>query len=379
MAARLMIPGPVPLSASASEAMAAPVQAHYGPAWVSLYDETLRLLRQTFMTEGDVFILVGSGSAGLDAAIGSLIMPGAPALVGVNGYFGQRLADIARAYGAQVIEVAVEWGEPLAPEALDSALQNNRDISAVVVTHVETSTGILNPVRQIAQIANERAVPIIVDAISSLGGVEFAMDAWGIDVCVTASQKCLGGPAGLAPVAVSPRAWVAIEKVSASAGHGWYLNLQTWRDFAVSQRDWHPFPVTIPTSAVLALREGLRALLTEGIPQRIRRYQTLATRLRAGLQQLGFYPLAAEACAAPVVTAAYSLPGVPSGQIVEFLERTHGLKIAGGGLGPLHDTIFRVGHMAPSVSERDIDDVLAALEDFKRQVGWAGKQVDRGK
>lgn len=370
MTGRLMIPGPVPLSESVAEAMAAPVQAHYGPAWVSIHNETLQLLQQAFVTEGDVFILVGSGSAGLDAAISSLLAPGDAALVGVNGYFGQRLAMIARAYGAHVVEVAAEWGEPLAADAFEDALQNNPSASVIVVTHIETSTGVLNPVRQIAQIANAHAVPIIVDAISSLGGVGFAMDEWGIDICVTASQKCLGGPAGLAPVAVGPQAWAAIEK-RGNAGHGWYLNLQTWREFARSQKDWHPYPITMPTNAILALREGVRALLTEGIAHRIGRYKTLAGRLRSGLEYLGFRPLAADAHAAPVVTAAYSLPGVPSGRIVEFLERVHGLEIAGGGLGHLHDKIFRVGHMAPSIAERDIDDVLTALEDFKRQIGEA--------
>lgn len=369
---KLMIPGPVPLSESVAEAMAAPVQAHYGPAWVSIHNETLQLLRQAFVTEGDVYILVGSGSAGLDAAIGSLLAPGDAALVGVNGYFGQRLAAIARAHGAEVVEVTAEWGEPLAPAAFESALRQHPEAKAVITTHVETSTGVVNPVREIAHLANVRGVPMMADAISSLGGVEFAMEAWGIDLCVSASQKCLGGPAGLAPVAVGPRAWAAIEKrLAVAPGPGWYLNLQTWREFAQSQKDWHPFPVTMPTNVVLSLRAGLCELLAEGIPQRWQRYQTLAARLRAGLQNSGFRPLAEAACAAPVVTAAYSLPGVPSGRIVKFLERVHGLEIAGGGLGHLHDKIFRVGHMAPSISERDIDDVLTALEDFKRQVGEA--------
>lgn len=370
MTGRLMIPGPVPLSESVAEAMAAPVQAHYGPVWVSIHNETLQLLRQAFVTEGDVFILVGSGSAGLDAAIGSLLAPGDTALVGVNGYFGQRLAAIARAYGAHVVEVAAEWGEPLAPELFESTLRQYPGAKAIIATHVETSTGVVNPVREIAHLANVRDVPMMADAISSLGGVEFAMEAWGVDLCVSASQKCLGGLAGLAPVAVGPRAWAAIEKrLAAAPGPGWYLNLQTWREFAQTQKDWHPFPVTMPTNAILALRAGLRDLIAEGIPQRLSRYRALMARLRAGLQALGFQPLAADSCAAPVVTAAHSLPGIPSDRVVEFLERSHGIKIAGGGLGPLQHTIFRVGHMAPSISERDIDDVLAGLEDFKRQLG----------
>lgn len=367
MTGRLMIPGPVPLSESVVEAMAAPVQAHYGPAWVSIHNETLQRLRQVFVTEADIFLLVGSGSAGLDAAIGSLLAPGDTALVGVNGYFGQRLAAIARAYGAHVVEVEAEWGEPLSPEAFESALQRHPHAKAIIATHVETSTGVINPIRELARIAGAHNVPIMADAISSLGGVEFAMDEWGVDLCVTASQKCLGGAAGLAPIAVGPRAWAAIEQ-RGSNGRGWYLNLQTWREFAQSQKDWHPFPVTMPTNVVLALCAGLRELLAEGIPQRWQRYQTLAARLRTGLQELGFTPLAANSCAAPVVTAARSLPGIPSGQVVQFLEQTHGIKIAGGGLGPLHDSIFRVGLMAPSLSERDIDDVLAALADFKRQM-----------
>jgi len=367
-----MIPGPVPLSDSAAEALAAPVQAHYGPAWVGIHNETLGLLRQIFVTEGDVLLLAGSGSAGLDAAIGSLLAPGEVGLIGVNGYFGQRLAAIARAHGAEVVEVTAEWGEPLAPAAFESALRQHPEAKAVITTHVETSTGVVNPVREIAHLANVRGVPMMADAISSLGGVEFAMEAWGIDLCVSASQKCLGGPAGLAPVAVGPRAWAAIEKrLAVAPGPGWYLNLQTWREFAQSQKDWHPFPVTMPTNVVLSLRAGLCELLAEGIPQRWQRYQTLAARLRAGLQNSGFRPLAEAACAAPVVTAARSLLGIPSGRVVEFLERAHGIKIAGGGLGPLQHTVFRVGHMAPSIAERDIDDVLTALEDFKRQVGEA--------
>jgi aspartate aminotransferase-like enzyme len=149
-------------------------------------------------------------------------------------------------------------------------------------------------------------------------------------------------------------------------GRGWYLNLLVWREFAQSQRDWHPFPVTIPTNAFVALRAGLRALLDEGLQQRFDRFARLAARLRHHLAELGFQPLAGEADAAPVVTAAYSLPGVPSGRIVEFLDREHHIKIAGG-FGPLHDSVFRIGHMAPGTGDDDIDLVLSALADFRRQ------------
>jgi alanine-glyoxylate transaminase/serine-glyoxylate transaminase/serine-pyruvate transaminase len=325
------------------------------------------MLRQVFGTQNDVFVLVGSGSAGLDAAIGSLLAPGQTALVGVNGYFGHRLATIARLYGAEVVEVTAEWGRAIDPDAFGRALAAHPAAGAVIVTHVETSTGVVNPVQAIARQANAAGAPMMVDAVSSLGGLEMAMDAWGIDLCVSASQKALGGAAGLAPVAVGPRAWAAMER-RGRAGRGWYLNLLVWREYAQEQKDWHPFPVTIPTNAFLALRAGLQALLAEGLPERFERFARLAARLRARLAGLGYQPLASEAEAAPVVTAAYSLPSVPSGRIVEYLERVHQIKIAGGGLGPFRDTVFRVGHMAPTVSEADIDAVVAALEAFARQV-----------
>jgi alanine-glyoxylate transaminase/serine-glyoxylate transaminase/serine-pyruvate transaminase len=332
---------------------------------VAIHNETIGLLRQVFGTQGDVFALPGSGSAGLDAAIGSLLSAGQTALVGVNGYFGQRLATIARMYGAEVVEVAAEWGRALDPDAFARALSEHPGAGAVVVTHVETSTGVVNPVRDIAQHANRAGVPMLVDAVASLGGLAMDMDAWGIDLCASASQKALGGPAGLTPVAVGPRAWPAIER-RGSVGRGWYLNLLVWREFAQSQKDWHPFPVTIPTNAFVALRAGLRALLDEGLQQRFDRFSRLAVRLRRHLAELGFQPLAREAEAAPVVTAAYSLPGVPSGRIVEFLDQAHHLKIAGG-FGPLHNRVFRIGHLAPGISDDDIDLVLAALADFRRQ------------
>jgi alanine-glyoxylate transaminase/serine-glyoxylate transaminase/serine-pyruvate transaminase len=361
-----MIPGPVSLEPEPAAALAQPVQPHYGPAWVVTHNETMSLLRQVFGTQGDVFALVGSGSAGLDAAIGSLLAPGQKALVGVNGFFGQRLAIIARMYAVEVVEVPAEWGRAIDPAAFENALRAHPGAAAVILTHVETSTGVMNPVQAVARLAKAAGVPIIVDAVSSLGGLPLEMDAWGIDLCVSASQKALGGPAGLSPVAVGPGAWAAIER-RGSTGRGWYLNLLVWREYAQTHKHWHPFPVTIPTNTFLALQAGLRTLLAEGLPQRFARFARLAARLRGRLAELGYQPLASEAEAAPLVTAAYSLPGVPSSRIVEYLDREHHLKIAGG-FGPLHDVIFRIGHLAPSVSDDDLDHVLAALDAFRRSL-----------
>jgi alanine-glyoxylate transaminase/serine-glyoxylate transaminase/serine-pyruvate transaminase len=323
------------------------------------------LLRTAFGTQNEVLLLVGSGSAGLDAAIGSLTRAAERVVVGVNGYFGRRIADIARSHGCRVDEVQAEWGSPLDPAAVEASLVGEPVAAAVVVVHVETSTGVVNPVPAIARIAEAHGAAIVVDAISSLGGMEIAMDEWGVDVCVAASQKCLGGPPGLAPVAVADRAWERIAR--AGARPGWYLDLGTWREFAVSGWSAHPSPVTVPTNAVRALLQGLRELADEGISQRARRFAGLGERLRDGLRSTGTAPLADEADSAPVVTAARSFPGVPSSEIVAHVERAHGIRIAGGGIGPLQDSVFRIGHMASGTSPDDIDDVVAAIGSFPRR------------
>jgi alanine-glyoxylate transaminase/serine-glyoxylate transaminase/serine-pyruvate transaminase len=189
------------------------------------------------------------------------------------------------------------------------------------------------------------------------------MDEWHIDVCVGASQKCLGAPPGLAPVAVGQRAW-EIMKAKPQRSHGWYLNLEVWQWHAKEWWDWHPFPVTMATSNVLALREGVRSLISDGLDARINRYTELANRLRAGIQRLGLQLFAPEECLAPVLTGIRSPDGVLSGDIVDYLYREHGIKIAGGLGAELRDRIFRIGHMGPRITERDIDAVLEGLASF---------------
>jgi alanine-glyoxylate transaminase/serine-glyoxylate transaminase/serine-pyruvate transaminase len=232
-----------------------------------------------------------------------------------------------------------------------------------VVVHLETSTTVLNPVQEIVAIAGHYNVPAIVDAVSSLGGVPLAMDEWGIDICISASQKCLGAPPGLAPVAISPRAW-AIMDSKPHRQHGWYLNLQTWRHYAAEWNSWHPYPVTMATNNVLALRAGLRSLLADGLDRRFQRYYDLARRLRDGIQGLGLKLYAPEETIAPILTAVRSPEGIPSSQIVSYLYEQHGIRISGGFGEQLRDKIFRIGHMGGAITEADIDAVLEGLSAF---------------
>jgi alanine-glyoxylate transaminase/serine-glyoxylate transaminase/serine-pyruvate transaminase len=359
----LMIPGPIQPEHDVMLAMGSPVRAHYGPEWTELYNQTTGALKHLFNTDGDVFLMVGSGSCALDGCLGSVFNTGEKVIIGFNGFFGERLKAIADAYGLNTVLVEAEWGKSLLPADFETAIQANPDAKGVCVVHLETSTTIINPVEEIGKVVRKYGLSYMVDAVSSIGGIPMRMDAWDIDFCVTASQKCLGAPPGLAPVAVGRHGWEFIDRYPAN-GHGWYTNLRTWRKYAIEWGDWHPFPISMATNNVLALKTSLDSLLREGVEYRMERYKRLAIRLRNGLRQIGMPPYTPDEMMAPVLTAAYGPEGVPTSEIVTYLAEKHLIKIAGG-LGALKNKIIRVGHMAPTVSEEDIDRVLDGLSQFK--------------
>jgi len=358
----LMIPGPIQPDEDVLEVMGSPVSAHYGPEWRDIYNYTTGMLKRIFNTQGDVYLMVGSGSTAIDTCIGSAFSTGEKLVVGVNGFFGDRICQIAMGYGLEVVRVECEWGKPLSPDQFEVALNHHPDALGVAVVHLETSTTIVNPIEEIGRDVRQYGLLYLVDAVSSLGGLPLRMDDWGIDLCASASQKCLGAPPGLGPVAVGPRGWEAIDR-NPDKSHGWYCNLRTWRQYSIDWGDWHPFPVTHATNNVMALKTSLENLLEEGIDSRIDRYRQLAHYLRKKLVGIGMPPFTPEELMAPVITAAYGPPGVLTGEIVDFLADKHRIKIAGG-LGDLKDKIFRIGHMSPSVSENDIDLVINALAEF---------------
>jgi alanine-glyoxylate transaminase/serine-glyoxylate transaminase/serine-pyruvate transaminase len=360
---KLMIPGPVQPADDVLEAMGSPVRPHYGPEWTRLYNETTEMLKPVFGTRGSIFLIVGSGTAGIDACLGSAVTTGEKILIGINGWFGQRLQMVAEGYGLDVVPVVGDWGQPLRAGDFAAALARHPDARLVACVHVETSTTVVNPIPEIGRVASKHGVPFMVDAVSSLGGLPICMDEWSIDLCASASQKCLGAPPGLAPVAVGPGGWEAIDRQPARH-HGWYLNLRVWREYAAEWGDWHPFPITMATSNVMALRTSLQRLLDEGIPARLARYRSLALRLRGGLRAIGMPPYTSDEMLCPVVTAACPPPGVKPGEMVQYMAEVHGIKIAGGLGEPVKDKIFRIGHMAPTVSEADIDQVVDALASY---------------
>jgi alanine-glyoxylate transaminase/serine-glyoxylate transaminase/serine-pyruvate transaminase len=295
--------------------------------------------------------------------MGSAFGAGEKVIIGHNGFFGERLKAIADGYGLNVVLVETDWGKPLPPEEIEKAIRANPDAVGVCVVHLETSTTIINPVEEIGNIVGKYGLCFMVDAVSSLGGIPLHMDDWQIDLCVSASQKCLGAPPGLAPVAVGKRGWEFIDRHPANQ-HGWYTNLRTWRKYVQEWGDWHPFPISMATNNVRALRASLDSLLREGVERRMERYERLAHRLRDGLRKIDMPPFTPDEMMAPVLTAAYGPQDVSTSEIVTYLAEEHRIKIAGG-LGALKNKIFRVGHMAPTVSEEHIDLVLEGLSQFE--------------
>lgn len=362
MHTKLLIPGPVEVEDDVLDWLSRPVVAHYGDEWVAAHNETIGLLQQVFGTTGKVFMLPGSGSLAADAAVQSVFAPGQRVLLGINGHFGNRWREILEANGVRMTIIEAPYDRQLPPEAFAQALAADPGLAGVVVVHLETSTSVLNPLAELAAVAHQHGRLIMADAVSSLGGTPLPMDEWGVDVCVSGSQKGLGGVAGLGLVAVGDRAWPVVAN-QPEYPRSWYLDLRRWQWYVENWGDWHPFPVTMPCSVVLALRAALRSLVSEGLPARLAHYEVLAARLRAGLEELGMQLFVPTSMMAPVLTAAYCPPGVNSQEILGYLLEQAQIRITAG-FGPYKPNVIRIGHMGNAISMADIDQLLAGLRQF---------------
>lgn len=356
----LMVPGPVPISKETRAALGAPITAHYGRGWAEFYHDTMQRLGRVFQTKEEVVCIVGSGTAGLEAALSSCVARDEILVVLSNGLFGDRLIEIARSHGIKVVTVSVSPTSAIDPELLEDTLRRTRSPAAVAVVHCESSSGVLNPIRDLAAVAHRKGVPVIVDAISSLGGVDLRMDEWGIDVCVTASQKALQGPPGLALVAVAAKMW---DRIRSLPSPGWYLNLRVWKHYAEKWKDNHPYPTTMSTPLVRALRQAVDEILSEGLMARFERHQRTAYELRRRLEALGFEPFLNERIASPTIVAMGGHEKISPDSLVRELLLRYGIRIARG-LGPTEGKIFRVGNMGFQASLERVDKLASAIEDL---------------
>jgi alanine-glyoxylate transaminase/serine-glyoxylate transaminase/serine-pyruvate transaminase len=359
---KLMIPGPVEVEEEVLEWMGAPVHVHYGDEWVAIHNETIVLLQQACGTTGRVFMLPGSGSLAADTAVQSVFAPGQKVALGINGHFGKRWLEILQANGVEPVIIETAPDQPLDPAVFDHALTDDPAIVGVAAVHLETSTALLNPIREIAAVARAHNRLCMVDAVASLGGTPLPMDEWGVDVVASASQKGLGGAPGLGIVALNDRAWEAVMR-QPERPRSWYLDLRRWQWYVENWGDWHPFPVTMPCSVVLGLRAALQSLMRDGLDARLKRYERIAAHLRAGLEALGMKLFVTPDLMTPVLTAVYCPPNITSGELVRYLANEHHIKITGG-FGPYKEQVIRIGHMGNVIDIPDVDQLLAALRQF---------------
>jgi alanine-glyoxylate transaminase/serine-glyoxylate transaminase/serine-pyruvate transaminase len=358
----LLIPGPVSIDDEILHVLGRPVMAHYGDAWTELYMRTVANLQTVFRTRNEVHLVFGPGQAAIEMAMASVLGPGDKLIAPSNGLFGDRLHMVARAHGMEVVPISPPPREAVSVESVREAFDAHPDARAVAIVHHETSIGVMNPVREIAALARERGALTIVDAVSSAGGTDLDVDGWDIDLCVTTGNKCLGGPIGVAPIAIGPRA-VAANQDGRPKGAGWYLNFATWREHAEMWKTWHPHPTTMPTNVIRALDTSVRRILDVGLDEHIRRQRAARDTVRDGLRELGFEMMVADEVASPVTTAVMGLPAMDVHGYMAWLLDEHGMRI-GGGLGPWSGKAFRVGHMGRAKEPEIVDRYLKLTAEY---------------
>ncbi|MHA1615810.1 MAG: pyridoxal-phosphate-dependent aminotransferase family protein [Candidatus Njordarchaeales archaeon] len=350
----LMIPGPVPVHPRVLRALAKPIYGHRTSEFRSLLEEIEKMLKPLFGTKGPVFMLTGSGTAGMDAAIRSFVKPGDKVVSLIAGKFSKRFAEIAKTAGAKVIEVNVEWGRAIKPDIVEKALKSNPDAKVVTMTHNETSTGVLQPAPEIAKVVKDYGALLIVDGITSVGGDYVKMDEWGLDVVVAGSQKCIGIPPGLAFVAIREELIDELEKNNGRLAY--YLDLKRYWDTWKKQGD---LPFTGAVSLFYALYESLRIIHEEGLENRIKRHRLMAKMTRAGFEALGLELFPEKGFESNTLTAVKYPPGISDKEFRSRM-REHGILVAGG-QAHLKGKIFRVSHMN-LIAEREVLTVLGIAE-----------------
>ena len=362
----LLGPGPSMASQRVLQAMMAPMIGYLDPDFLSIIDEVSELLRRVFQTDEAVTLaLSGTGSAGMEAGLSSLLEPDDTVVMCVYGFFCERMVEMADRVGANVVPVRAEWGKPFPAELLEAELAKQPDVKMVTAVHAETSVGISQPLEDISRLAKEHDALFMVDAVTSLGGSEVAVDRWGIDYCYSASQKCLACPPGLSPVALGPRAHETV-KNRRRKPTSWYL------DLALIANYWgfdHVYHHTAPVSMVLALREGLRMILEEGLEARYERHRRNAAALRAGLQALGLGLVAPEGYRLDQITPVLIPEGVDDNRVRQLLLREHNIEI-GRGLGQFAGKVWRVGLMGESSRPDYVLAFLSALEEILPRVDF---------
>jgi alanine-glyoxylate transaminase/serine-glyoxylate transaminase/serine-pyruvate transaminase len=348
-------------------ALSSPLLGHLDPAFLALMDEIQDMLRAVFQTENRFTIAVsGTGSAGMEAALVNIVEPGDTVLIGMNGLFGTRMASIVERCGGRPVPVEAAWGRSIEPAAIAQTLEGHGPVKAVAIVQAETSTGVWQSLEQLGALCHAHGALFVVDAVTSLGGLPVEVDARGIDVCYSGTQKCLSCPPGLAPLTCSERAMQVIRQRKTRCT-SWYLDFMLIADYwADGKRAYHH---TAPVSMLYGLREALRLVLEEGLENRFARHQRHSAALLAGLEVLGFTPLPPDQERLPTLLCMKIPPHLSDADIRGSLLRDYGIEI-GGGLGSLKGTVWRIGLMGESSTRDNVMTLLGALDAIFLRRGW---------
>jgi alanine-glyoxylate transaminase/serine-glyoxylate transaminase/serine-pyruvate transaminase len=342
--------------------MISPILGYLDPVFLAAMDETMVRLRYLFQTENEFSLtLPGSGMAAMEAAVCNVVEPGDEVIVGIHGFFGQRMAHIVERHGGTAIRVEVEFGEVVTPDQIRAALDAHPDAKMVGVVHGETSAGIGQPLEEIGKLVRERDKLFLVDTVCSLGGADIPVDRFLIDICYSGGQKCIGGPAGISCITLNDRAWKVLEGRNAPPDT-WYLDLALIRKYWFSDRVYHH---TAPGPMVFALKEALTLIQEEGLQARISRHEKVGSLLHRGLTDLGLELFGNPDHRLSMLTCVMIPDGVEDAPVRGRLLDEYGIEIVGG-FGPLKGKAWRIGLMGYSASERNVHYLLAALREIIR-------------
>lgn len=356
----LLGPGPSMVSPRVLNAMSFPTIGHLDPEFLTLMKEVQDLLRFVFQTENELTVPIsGTGSAGMEAALSNFIEPGDNVLVAVLGYFGERLYEMSGRYTDNVDRIERPWGEVFDPDEIKTAL-GQKKYKVLALVHAETSTGVLQKgIAEIAEAAHQQGTLLVMDTVTSLGGMPVEIDNWDVDVAFSATQKSMSGPPGLAPLTVSPRAREVLRNRTTPVGN-WYFDLSLLEKYWGDERTYHH---TAPINMNYGLRESLRLVAEEGLEERFARHRANAEMLWAGLEDLDLSLMVPEEYRLTTLTTPIVPPGVDALEVRQQLLNNYNLEIAGG-FGPLVGKIWRIGLMGYSSRRENVLLLLAALREI---------------
>ena len=363
-----MIPGPTMVSPRVLRALSKPVLSHASGEFIDSFIESLQLQKKLFGTNGTPFMLSGSGTLGMEAAIANLVEKGEKVLCVENGYFGEKWEEIVEGHGGVVDRLRFEWGKGLDLGLLEEKLSSD-DYKAFTVEHVDTSTGIANPIDKVGELARNTDALYIVDSVCGIGGMPLKMDEWNIDYCLTGSQKAIGAPPGISLFALNEKAWATVENRKTPISN-YYANLKRWKPIMDTSRGYFATPAT---GMVMGMLEALRIIDEEGLEARWKRHKTLSSAYRAGLEALGLDWFPARGHESDTLTVPVIPEGINDADMRSLMINKYGVIIAGG-LGKLGGKTVRVGHMGNCTS----NDLVATMSAMEMSLKELGHKMDVG-